>query len=619
MPVKVYRYGLLRPTENADLVSRQMRAAHIYRNTLTEIERGRRTALRSAMPDFGNIRALELEAANAKAVEIDAVKVIRSQRSKTRDRSDTTEMRARVRAAREQRKLAVRKLREARKEAREDVNLIAKTDEINDRAAELRRSAREFCGVYWGTYLLVEDAEQAARKSPLYDGAEPNDPRFARFSGEGNVGVQIQGGAPAESIVGGFGTLVRIDSVNENAWHAENRCDRRRASRTTLRIRVGSDDARSPIWAAWPMIMHRPFPDGAVIKRATVSKRMIGPREEWSVTFTVVTEDTQASRCPTNRDSSSIVAIDLGWRTREDGLRVAYWRDGAGEHGEFVVPNAVLGALRKSEDLRSIRDTNFNVARSALNDWMRARPIPEWLVLDTKTLPAWRSAARLAYLARKWKSNRFDGDVIAYEALEKWRYHDYHLWEWETSQRRKSLRRRREVYRCFAADLAKRYETIVLEGELDLRAFAIRQTADADAENETARSNRQLVAVSELRLAMVNAFGAERVAFVPAKGTSETCYSCLTIDVWEDPSALDHACSGCGLRWDRDDNATRNLLRRYRESRSVEKDAVGSRMAEKENENNEVVETRWVRAKRLRAEKEERKQSAREAVANIAE
>ena len=47
MPRRVYQFGLLPPTDGADQVRAQLRAAHEYRNDLVAIERGRRTALRA--------------------------------------------------------------------------------------------------------------------------------------------------------------------------------------------------------------------------------------------------------------------------------------------------------------------------------------------------------------------------------------------------------------------------------------------------------------------------------------------------------------------------------------------------------------------------------------------
>jgi len=45
--MKVYRYGLLGPRDAAPVME-QMQLAHRHRNTLIEIERGRRAAIRAA-------------------------------------------------------------------------------------------------------------------------------------------------------------------------------------------------------------------------------------------------------------------------------------------------------------------------------------------------------------------------------------------------------------------------------------------------------------------------------------------------------------------------------------------------------------------------------------------
>ena len=54
----VYKYRLAAPHEGGDIVLAQMRLAHIYRNTLTEIENGRRTAVRTAEESFGTLAVL---------------------------------------------------------------------------------------------------------------------------------------------------------------------------------------------------------------------------------------------------------------------------------------------------------------------------------------------------------------------------------------------------------------------------------------------------------------------------------------------------------------------------------------------------------------------------------
>ena len=52
---RVYQFGLRPPVENERLVRASFRAAHVYRNDLTAIERGRRHALR-ALDDTPAVR-----------------------------------------------------------------------------------------------------------------------------------------------------------------------------------------------------------------------------------------------------------------------------------------------------------------------------------------------------------------------------------------------------------------------------------------------------------------------------------------------------------------------------------------------------------------------------------
>lgn len=605
--IRVYRYGLLAPIQNAELVREQMHLAHKYRNTLVQIERERRAAIREATSAHGEIAALEKAATDAAEHERAAAAAVSQARAEARSRKVAPELTEQLKVAREAHKAIKRALRERRDLLRKDLAVQVATDVINERAAEKQRAARGECGVFWGTYQLVDDAARASRAAPMYDGAEPNDPKFVRWDGNGAVGVQIQGGMPCAAVFGDDRQL-RIDPVDERAWNSEARGERRRASRTTLHVRVDSD-RRDPVWASWPMVMHRPLPDGGTIKRATVHVRRRGPREEWSVSIVVDMSDVrQFAVC-----GKGTVAVDLGWRMVHGGIRVATWHGADGQEGELVLDHAIIGGLRKVEDLESIRARACNEARATLARWLDGRQVPEWLREATATMAHWRSINRLAALARKWKAARFDGDETGYEPLEAWRYHDYHLWAWESSQRLKSLRRRREQYRVFAAALATQYETVVLE-KFDLRKIARAQdVADDGHDNETSRSNRQLAAVSELRLTLKNAFEARggAVAIVSARDSTRECHVCGHVEKFDAATYLHHRCSACGAHWDQDANAARVLLSRHCERQVDDTEPATARAAENK-------ETRWARAARLRAEKLARKEAAREVGCNPA-
>lgn len=594
-PMKVYRYGLLRPTENADLVRQQMRAAHVYRNALVEIERGRRAAARAAASaQHAIVGEAEKRAKEADGELDEALKEMLSARAQSRKRSETEPMRQRVQDARARRREARNSLREARFKLRVDDDYMAEVDRINLLAASLVRNARAYCGVYWGTYLLIEAEIEAARKMPLYDGLSPKDPHFVRWRGEGRVGVQLQGGLAAAQAFGSDTQLQIAAALLSPSGKRASKKDFR-----VLRLRVGSD-GRAPIWASWPMLLHRPIPAGAIIKCATVQLRMIGPREEWSVCITVETE-AQA----TELREEEAVAVDLGWRTRDTGLRACAWRGTDGRRDELQLTAELVSSLGKANELRGTRDANFDLARMALARWLSlTEEVPAWLTEAAKTLSHWKSPGRLAALVKRWAEERFRGDKWAYIDLETWRYKDHHLWEWETSQRVKSLRRRTEVYRIFAANLARRYNTLVLE-DFDLRVFARRAPAEESAENELARSHRHQLATSSLRLALLNAFGKSRTVVVSAVNTTAACHVCGTVLSFDAAVAIDHRCEACGASWDQDDNACVNLLARWREQLCDEQSVRGARI-EANAEIHKTKESKWVKAKKMAAERSSR-------------
>lgn len=648
MSTRAYKHGLLAPTEGAERVRQQMRAAHNYSNTLTRIEIERRAAVREAMSGHATIASLEVAARAADAEVGRLVSIANAAKAAARSHKAPID-KAALATARAAKKAAVTAFREARAAAREDSAMQGRLDEIQELAKALVCSARKYSGLYWGTYLLVEAAADASHKTlPLYDGAEPNDPRFCRWDGEGRIGVQVQRGADASALVDGESTPIRIESapLGKKADPQSKRSAKNR--RVVLAMRVGSTDNGKPVFARWPMVMHRQFPKGARVKGASVHLRMVGPREEWSVSIVL---DTTACASVGTAPSAGIVGLDLGWRRDGDGVRICAWNAGA-EQGKLELPQSLIDSQRKVHELQRIRDKNFNGAREALAASLAGVVCPDWLAKDLRTLAQWRSADRLARLARHWRKNRFDGDVAAYEALETWRYHDYHIWTWESSQRESVLRWRREVFRVFAADLARRFAVLALEAEskaekqerdsrerarkvrekehaqqqqaepyFDLSKFAARPLVeDEETKDGVLRAWRTLFAPSKLRLWLINAFGPTRVRKVDAAYTTVTCADCGHIDEWENPAALLHVCSKCGNEWDCDENAARVIR-----ARAIASDGVGpqkpvdDRNGEDGNGSKEMAESKWSKAARMKRERDARKGTARETAAKAAE
>ena len=329
-----------------------------------------------------------------------------------------------------------------------------------------------------------------------------------------------------------------------------------------MRLRVGGDRSE-PTYLTIPVVLHRPLPPDGLIRQVSVHRERVGPHDGgnpylWKAVFIAETSEEQA--VPIGRGRLS---LDLGWRLIGEELRVGYWRDDAGNTGEVRLPERIINGLRKCEDLRSIRDQHFNVARATLRAWLaEAGSVPDWLRDETPHIAQWRTPERLTGLVWRWKDQRFTGDTDIYERLEAWRKKERHLWAWEANSRDQLLRRRLHLYREFAARVAKTCEEVVIEN-FDLRAIADlkKQGKDLPA---PARHNRVLAAPSELRLALKNACTREgvKIVQVDSQNTTRACHNCGSIEHWDAGAELRHRCSACGIEWDQDLNAAANLLAR---------------------------------------------------------
>lgn len=581
--MRVYRYGLRPPTQNAEIVRSSIRGAWEFRNKLVEISKIHRDARRSAESAYAELPLLM----EATVLSGRAVKSAEKKGKEWQAREHSNKLPGDVRqliASRTEQHIANKcKLAQLRKKMSEDAALIAARDSCGEEKNARMHDARKERRCAWGTGGLVERAMEESAKMPLWDKfAEEQDPDCPRWKGEGSIGVQINGGASLEEVFGAH-TFIHIDPVSKLAWSAPTRGERKRASRTVLSLRVASD-GKEPVWACWPMIMHRAIPDGAVVKSAAVHVFKVGPHEKWYVTITV--DDRCCRRIQPKTHGA--IAIDVGWRQFDNELRACTWYDGK-DTGELRLPGAVVpysgvkrhrynvadvgAALRYPDDLKSIRSKNLTAALTALTKGLAQLTLPKWMLMrtvkhteDCPTQPQalahiqqWRSQARLSMLCQHWRDNRFAGDTCAYEELEVWRKQDRHLWTWETAQRAKSLGRRKDIYRVFAAKLADRYSTLILE-DFDLPPIIKRKKAGEGHHAQQPAHNRVLVATYTLRDALKNAFTVRggTVRKVPPQFTTMTCNVCGSVEEFDAAGKVKHTCKN-GHTWDQDTNASINL------------------------------------------------------------
>jgi len=583
--MRVYKYGLLRPTTNADLVHEQIKIGHKYRNKLIELEIKRRDLIRA---EVAKSSVVEDDFTDAKlAVEkfkhLD--KLLKQKNAQHRSkRHNNPDLKKDHTKARKEKTKAIKKLEETRRKVLKKCKETIKV--FNDQYIEEEKKVRSECAPFWGTYQVIEDAMKRSRKSlPLWDGLESNNPKFRRFNGIGRVSIQLQkdvidknNGMNVDLVFGTTDTRLQVAPVPEEAWYSPIRSVRRKKSRTVLKMRIGSE-GRAPIWAEWPMIMHRPLPDNGRIKRVTVNFRKIGPREEWTADFFI----NDSATLHEQYEVSGAIGLDVGWRLMDDGsLRVAFWEDDEGEKGEFRLSPTLMGAFKKADDLRSIRDKNRDEIKEFLIQHFSKNPMPSWMLdfvkgkEDSKRptnkqacvyLSKWKSIAKLTKLVQTWKEKGITKrHQKAYNRFEDWRYHDFHLWQWETSQRKKAERRRKDNYRVLASKLSKQYHTLVLEN-FDLRKVARKKAADDDSlDIKAANHNRFVANISELRLVLRNAFEkCGEIELVKAVNTTKICFWCGFINNFDQAKNLIHQCYSCGVVWDQDDNASTNIRRRRKQ------------------------------------------------------
>jgi hypothetical protein len=539
--VIVYTYYLKPPELNGALVDQQIQAGHRYYNKIIELERARRSRVSAAMSHYADIECLEAQV-RALSDEIkDIRKKIKSRRSGERSLAKSTQReRDRISLCTAVRREVYAIMKEVKQRLRNDLDHQREVEAAAEEFRARQIEARAASGCYWGTYLAQEKAAHLALMSPT-------PPKFRRWKGEGMVAVQAQGGLPIGDLEGG--RLIQIALPQKDAW--DRRRDRRQ--RTSVRLRVGSY-GRDPIWAEWPLLMHRPLPRDGTIKWAYVLKRRVAGKDRWELQLTLETR-------PIPSAARGMVAIDVGWRMLEDGcLRVGYCYDGKKEW-EIKLQSDVLESFRYVEGLRSVRDRLMNAAIADLKSWLSKTKVPEWIREQTKTLHAWRSQACLAALSLVWRTQRWEGDEEGFEQLEAWRTKDKHLWTWETHQRSQTQRRRRDHYRCVAAELASIYKTIVIE-RFDLRSMQKHVTPESDrAEVSAHRLQRRDASVSDLRGCIMKAVARRGgcVVEVPAAGTTCICHECGQPVDAKDPASLYRKCASCGVVSDQDAAAARRI------------------------------------------------------------
>jgi hypothetical protein len=407
----------------------------------------------------------------------------------------------------------------------------------------LRAAAAER-GLYWGTYLVVEeDFARAVRSTPPRDLVS-----FRPWRAGGTIAVQVQRAA-WERDQGA--SMFRLDP------RPDHRTGRRAGHRHDVRLRIGTDASRQPVWSEpIPIELHRPLPAGGRVAwvKVHVSLR---PEERTrsnpsgsTVTVSFVVDDEVAEAVAA--DESAVVAVDASWRLESDGrIRCAVAQDTLGCVRALHLDERWLSLSREADRQRGRLDLLHDEAVAQWPGVLRTR---HWQSCD-------RALMRLGVLtAAQWA----------------WRERVRHVAQIETGLRRRSVRHRRDAFRVWARRLADDYTSVVVKAtnHKRLKEDARQHSGDPAGPCELPRRARRRghhaapgELVAWLRQIMPS-------VLVDAAYTTQHCQACdapMPVDHQEpceadtDPGpATVVICERCGAEVDRDIQSTANMLDLWR-------------------------------------------------------
>lgn len=611
-PSRRYAYHCIRGPWTADqTLLDQLWKAHRFQNALVEIELTRRQDVRAAAvaasPTLEQAEAAVLvagEALEAGEDRLAETKVVtRSAAGDPAVAAEVRALRAAVRTARATAK-AARDLAYQTPAARKAIKDITETA---GRAVAAARTAAVADGLYWATA-----ADVMTRVKPT---GRP--PRFKRYDGEGSLSIQFQ----RKGLTGGervpvlradgtqkvhartgrpvtraaaarpFGeselftgcSLIRFERVRHPVTGEAHR------KNVTVHWRAASTPDGKPVTVAvGPVVYHRPVPPDAVVKWAHLIRRRVGTQFRWELQLVLARPAWPKFPAGRTRAATGTVAVALGWRRVDGGVRAAYWVGDDGREGEIVIPDEQVARWRTAEGIRSVRDVNFNATRAALSDWLALTPVPLEFAERAANLDRWRSPARLGRLVGWWRNNRVPGDDDIFRRVageletvgpkgpapayrespsrrrgrEAGRQYtggdaqDRHLADWEGFTRRRARRQRRAAYYAAAIALAEQYRQVAV-AEIDWHRLG-RNHNPEDADEAVNKTNRGVAASATLRDRLTTYMDEVKV---DAAGVAATCATCGS------PVALGPGrwvvCERCdGAREDRGRNAARNILKR---------------------------------------------------------
>lgn len=489
-----FKYGLFPPTDWDDICEREIRLQDDLWNRLVGIELNYRDEVETTIRQYALYRELDDQIAVLDARFEALLSERRARRKAARAKIATPDLDAQIEEIVKRRRAMWADIKKARAAAfktyRDELKPLA------DKRYDDITLARQESGLWWGNYnAVIASFDATLRRIKPWQ-----TPRALGVEGRlaGRLSVQIQQGCPAPAFLAGARSEARLD-MDEAQWIKRGKKNWR-PRRAVLTATVRRDGRLNRKTATWPVLMHRPLPDGAVVKSLTITRRRPVPSArawKWEVTLSVDIPDPSGSG-PVRQ----VAGVDLGWRKVEAGLRVATIATSPGGVEHVLLPADML-------DRR----------------------------------------ARIAGLMGRVVEEAREGDTDPIKH-EDWRRLSLEIARWN--------RRRRDIYRVAAADLVDRCQLVGIDGT-GIAAMA----QDKRMPPETRRM-RTWGAPAEFAAAVRDAGRRHGVLVREIEGPSTlVCHICAHKNTVPESKRLDliWRCDGCGHLWDQDENAAKNCLK----------------------------------------------------------
>ncbi len=584
----IYEFGVRIAKTSEPQIADQIQKARRMYNSIIAVMR----AIHGEMQNFVMERAGEKARALQNQVEMQNLAFAQAKAN-----HDEPEMKRIAEERRNARKTLYPLLNETRKAYRTEL-----TEKFYSRIGNNSR-----CETYQLRNAAVQDGLGSITANRILDNAlkawqtsmqQGRPPRFSVGAEKMQDTLTIQfamaGGAPAEDIVLGKRKDVIIEFPKDGF---------RKRSYTPFLFRLGAATAET--YAEGTVQMDRPFPEGAHVALARLVRTRVGMKFQYRLQFLLNLREAVKVETPQRR--KPFVAVHFGWSFDEQGRRLA----GISDNGDVLdarllqLPADIEKNLNRSAVIQSTRDE----FRDGIVPQLKERlGLPEGLPEEDalteiwgklKKLPAQHiSANRLHYLATLLRER----DAMP-DWFDVWRKNDRLQWQAQVSLARRARNRRRHFYRVFALDIARKYETILLEMP-DLKKAALKldeKTGEKTEMAKKARAGRTVAALYELESAIKWAACKTGSAVLKLQGerTADTCAACdglapgtgeaLRVDE-EDGQTL--YCTDCGSTLDRKKNGAANawrfavndlesLVTNYWETVLAQQSKAGERKAEK--------------------------------------